>query len=87
VIRGFILERGMRGLTTPKIEGKSSLRASITGQIVMEDVAVPAENVFPDIEGLKVGHPLHFLPKECNMTLFSLIFVRNRTLPLSVSCE
>ncbi|XP_002130227.2 glutaryl-CoA dehydrogenase, mitochondrial [Ciona intestinalis] len=52
-VRGFILERGMKGLSTPKIEGKFSLRASITGQIVMEDVAVPAENMFPDIEGLK----------------------------------
>uniref|UniRef100_H2Y8K2 Glutaryl-CoA dehydrogenase, mitochondrial n=1 Tax=Ciona savignyi TaxID=51511 RepID=H2Y8K2_CIOSA len=53
VIRGFILERGMKGLSTPKIEGKFSLRASVTGQIVMEDVAVPAENMFPDIKGLQ----------------------------------
>nr|CAB3248529.1 glutaryl-CoA dehydrogenase, mitochondrial [Phallusia mammillata] len=53
VIRGFILEKGMQGLSAPKIEGKFSLRASTTGQIVMEDVKVPGENVFPDIEGLK----------------------------------
>ena len=51
-IRGFVLERGMDGLSTPKIEGKFSLRASPTGQIVMDDVLVPAENAFPDIRGL-----------------------------------
>jgi glutaryl-CoA dehydrogenase len=53
VIRGFILERGMDGLTTPKIEGKFSLRASITGEIVMDDVFVPEENLLPNVEGLK----------------------------------
>ena len=53
VIRGFILEKGMPGLTAPKIEGKFSLRASITGQIVMDEVFVPEENAFPDIRGLK----------------------------------
>jgi glutaryl-CoA dehydrogenase len=53
VIRGFILEKGMRGLSAPKIEGKFSLRSSTTGEIVMEEVFVPAENVFPDIGGLK----------------------------------
>ena len=52
VIRGFILEKGMEGLTTPKIEGKFSLRASITGEVVMDNVFVPQENMFPDIEGL-----------------------------------
>jgi glutaryl-CoA dehydrogenase len=52
-IRGFILEKGMTGLSTPKIEGKFSLRASITGEIVMEDVFVPEENAFPTIKGLK----------------------------------
>ena len=51
-IRGFVLERAMAGLSTPKIEGKFALRASPTGQIVMDDVAVPAENAFPDIRGL-----------------------------------
>jgi len=51
-IKGFILERGMAGLSTPKIEGKFSLRASVTGQIVMEDVTVPAENMLPNISGL-----------------------------------
>ena len=53
LIRGFILERGMEGLTTPKIEGKCALRASVTGEIVMQDVFVPEENRFPDIAGLK----------------------------------
>jgi glutaryl-CoA dehydrogenase len=53
VIRGFILERGMRGLSAPKIEGKFSLRTSITGEIVMESVFVPEENRLPDVEGLK----------------------------------
>jgi glutaryl-CoA dehydrogenase len=52
-IRGFILEKGMKGLSAPKIEGKFSLRASITGQIVMEDVAVPEENLLPNVSGLK----------------------------------
>jgi glutaryl-CoA dehydrogenase len=53
VIRGFILERGMKGFSTPKIEGKFSLRASITGEIVMEDVFVPEENLLPNVQGLK----------------------------------
>jgi glutaryl-CoA dehydrogenase len=52
-IRGFILERGMKGLSTPKIEGKFSLRVSITGEIVMEDVFVPDANLLPGVEGLK----------------------------------
>lgn len=52
-IRGFILEKGMKGLSAPKIEGKFSLRASITGEIVMDEVFVPEENAFPDIRGLK----------------------------------
>jgi len=53
VIRGFILERDMEGLSTPKIEGKFSLRATPTGEIVMQDVFVPAENLLPGVEGLK----------------------------------
>ena len=53
VIRGFILERGMEGLSTPKIEGKFSLRASSTGEISMQDVFVPDENLLPNVEGLK----------------------------------
>ncbi len=53
VIRGFILEREMAGLSTPAIEGKFSLRASVTGEIVMEDVFVPAENILPGVSGLK----------------------------------
>lgn len=52
-IRGFVLEKGMKGLSAPKIEGKFSLRASITGEIVMEDVFVPEGNKFPDVKGLK----------------------------------
>lgn len=53
VIRGFILEKGMEGLTAPKIEGKLALRASVTGEIVMDDVFVPEENLLPNVEGLK----------------------------------
>ena len=51
-IRGFVLEKGMTGLTAPKIEGKFSLRASITGQIAMDQVFVPEENAFPEVRGL-----------------------------------
>lgn len=53
VIRGFILDKGMKGLSAPKIEGKFSLRASVTGEIVMDKVFVPEANAFPDIRGLK----------------------------------
>ena len=52
IIRGFILERGMEGFSTPKIEGKMSLRASITGEIVMDNVFVPEENLLPNVQGL-----------------------------------
>ncbi|MBM3532093.1 MAG: acyl-CoA dehydrogenase [Alphaproteobacteria bacterium] len=52
IIRGFILERGMKGLSTPKIEGKFALRASITGEVVMDNVPVPEENLLPNISGL-----------------------------------
>jgi glutaryl-CoA dehydrogenase len=52
-IKGFILEKGMEGLSAPKIENKLSLRASITGMIMMEDVFVPEENMLPEVEGLK----------------------------------
>jgi len=52
VIRGFIVERGMDGFSTPKIEGKMSLRASITGEIVLKDVLVPEENLLPNVSGL-----------------------------------
>jgi len=53
VIRGFILEKGMTGLTTPKIEGKFSLRASVTGEVVMDDVFCPEDNLLPNVQGLK----------------------------------
>ena len=52
VIRGFVLEKGMDGLSAPKIEGKFSLRASITGEIVMDNVFVPSENMLPNVKGL-----------------------------------
>jgi glutaryl-CoA dehydrogenase len=52
-IRGFVLEKSMKGLTAPKIEGKFSLRASVTGEIVMDEVFVPEENLFPEVKGLK----------------------------------
>ena len=60
-IRGFLVEAGMEGLTFPKIEGKMSLRASITGEIVMDNVFVPEENLFPEIKGL--GGPFGCLNK------------------------
>lgn len=52
-IRGFILDRSMKGITTPAIKGKVGLRTSVTGEIVMEDVFVPDDNIFPDVKGLK----------------------------------
>ena len=52
-IRGFVLEKDMPGLSAPKIDGKFSLRASITGEIVMDGVEVPEENIFPEVKGLK----------------------------------
>ena len=61
VIRGFILEKGMDGLSTPKIEGKFSLRTSITGEIVMDNVPVPGENILPNVSGL--GGPFGCLNK------------------------
>jgi glutaryl-CoA dehydrogenase len=52
-VKGFILERGDKGLTTPKIDGKFSLRASVTGQIAMNDVAIPADRLLPEADGMK----------------------------------
>jgi glutaryl-CoA dehydrogenase len=52
-IRGFVLDKGMAGLSAPAIHGKVGLRASITGEIVMDDVFVPEENAFPEVRGLK----------------------------------
>jgi len=60
-IKGLIVERGMKGFTTPEIHGKLSLRASITGELVFEDVRIPKENVLPNVEGLK--GPLSCLSK------------------------
>jgi glutaryl-CoA dehydrogenase len=60
-IRGFLVEAGMEGLSFPKIEGKMSLRASITGEIVMDNVFVPEENLFPEVRGL--GGPFGCLNK------------------------
>ncbi len=51
-IKGFIVERGTKGFSTPKIEGKLSLRASITGEIVLDDVEIPEENLLPNVSGL-----------------------------------
>jgi glutaryl-CoA dehydrogenase len=53
VIRGYILEKGMKSLSAPTIHGKMGLRASITGEIVMDDVFVPGENELPNVQGLK----------------------------------
>jgi glutaryl-CoA dehydrogenase len=60
-IRGFVVERGMKGFSTPEIKGKISLRASITGEIVLENVEVPAENMLPKAKGL--GGPFSCLNK------------------------
>jgi glutaryl-CoA dehydrogenase len=60
-IRGFILEKGMEGLSAPKIQGKMSLRASITGEVIMDGVFVPEENLLPGVEGL--GGPFGCLNK------------------------
>jgi glutaryl-CoA dehydrogenase len=60
-IRGMVVERGWKGFSTPEIKGKWSLRASVTGELVFEDVRVPKENVFPDIRGLR--GPLSCLSK------------------------
>jgi glutaryl-CoA dehydrogenase len=60
-IRGMVVERDMKGFTTPEIKGKWSLRASVTGELVFEDVRIPKENVFPDIRGLR--GPLSCLSK------------------------
>ena len=51
-VKGFILEKEMKGLTAPKIEGKFSLRSSTTGMIFMDDVVVPEENMLPNVRGL-----------------------------------
>ncbi len=67
-IRGFILERAMKGFTTPKIEGKFSLRASVTGQIAMNDVHVPPENLLPNVDGLSVKYFI------CKTLVKTLIF-------------
>ena len=53
VVRGFILDKDMKGLNAPKIEGKFSLRTSVTGQVVMDEVTVPEENILPEISGLR----------------------------------
>jgi glutaryl-CoA dehydrogenase len=53
IIRGFVVERGMKGFSTPETHGKLSLRASITGEIVLDDVRVPKENLLPGVSGLK----------------------------------
>ena len=67
-VKGFILERGMKGLSTPKIEGKFSLRASVTGQIVMEDVEIPEENLLPNVAGLAVSCQI---TNYCHQSLLS----------------
>lgn len=55
-IMGFILEKGMKGLSAPAIQGKMSLRASTTGMILMDNVEIPEENILPNVQGLKVKY-------------------------------
>ena len=65
ILRGYIVERDFKGLTTPKLEGKFSLRASETGQIFLEDVFVPEENLLPNVQALEVHfHVLIWLDME-----------------------
>lgn len=71
-VRGFILERGMKGLATPKIEGKFSLRASATGMILMDEVEVPEENLLPNISGLGVSIYGHLVIDPLNPVLLSM---------------
>lgn len=73
-VRGFILERGMKGLSTPKIEGKFSLRASATGMILMDEVEVPEENLLPKVSGLGVG-----IVACLKNVISSLCFIRSLT--------
>lgn len=65
-IRGFLLEKGMRGLSAPRIEGKFSLRASATGMIIMDSVEVPEENVLPNVSSLAVCGVGHLLAQLLN---------------------
>ena len=60
-IRGIIVEKGMKGFSAPKIDGKLSFRGSLTGELVFEDVRVPKENILPHVKGLK--GPLSCLSK------------------------
>lgn len=71
-VRGFILERGMKGLATPKIEGKFSLRASATGMILMDEVEVPEENLLPNISGLGVSISGHLVIDPLNPVFLSM---------------
>lgn len=74
-IRGFIVERAGNELTlsTPKIQGKVSLRASATGMILMDDVVVPEVNMIPGVTGLKVNTFIYFLNEKINNKLFDFI--------------
>jgi glutaryl-CoA dehydrogenase len=63
VIRGYLLEKGMKGLNAPKIEGKFSLRASVTGEVVMDEVFVPEENLLPSPEAQGLAGPFGCLNK------------------------
>ena len=75
-IRGFILEKKMPGLSAPKLEGKFSLRASVTGMIVMEDVEVPEENLLPYVSGLRVSFAVSqcFTIPTILLPLFTVFF-------------
>lgn len=74
-VRGFILERGMKGLSTPKIEGKFSLRASATGMILMDEVEVPEENLLPNASGLGVSTFPLFTTIEWHIIMMMIVDV------------
>ena len=84
-IHGFILEKGIKGLTCPVIEGKMSLRAGLTGQIVMEDVEIPEDNLLPNVSGLGVSV---FRPiKLCTHCItFEVTTVFSRTVKFYTQC-
>lgn len=83
-IRGFILEKGLKGLSAPSIPGKFSLRASETGQIIMEDVEIPEENMLPNVSGLGVSYPVCILIRK-KMPKYDLVTVSLIHLPLSAT--
>src|SRR5450759_1418664 len=89
VIRGFIVERGTKGFSTPKIEGKLSLRASITGEIVLEDCLIPEDNLLPNVRGLAgpFGSRLSSGIRQSSSTISPVMEARKLSLPSILGVE